>query len=142
MDERLVEEAIVVAVGEGPEGRVDLLLVAGEGCEACSARLICRPDDGDKRRLRLRSPRPLQPGDRVQVEVGGGRVLAAAGLLYGLPLAGFLAGLLLAWRLLPPTAAREALAFLAGLAGVALGWGWARLRLRDAGDDWLGARVL
>lgn len=140
--ERLVEEAVVVAVDDGPPGWVDLQLLAGEGCEECAARLICRPDDGDRRRLRLPLDRPLALGDRVRVEVGGARVLAASAWLYGLPLAGFVAGVLGAWALLSPTAAREALAFAAGLAGVALGWGIARWRFRGEDDGWLGARLL
>lgn len=140
--ERLVEEAVVVAVDSGPPAMVDLQILAGEGCEECAARLICKPEDGELRRLRLPADRPLTPGDRVRVEVSGARVLGASLWLYGLPLLGLVGGILLAWLLLPPAAAREALAFLAGLAGVALGWGLARWRLRGAGDNWLGARLL
>jgi len=140
--ERLVEDAVVLGWDAGPPATAELRLVAGEGCEECAARLICRPEDGERRRLRLLSPEPLATGARVRVEVGGGRALAASLWLYGGPLAGFVAGTLAGWALLPATPARERLAFAAGLAGVALAWGLARLHLRRAGDDWLVARLL
>ena len=68
----------------------------------------------------------LRVGDRVRLELAGESVLRAAGLVYGLPLAGALAGAGLAWW----SGAGDAGAALAALAGGVAGIATGRRRLR------------
>ena len=102
-------------------------------CSACGGGRGCAlrwlsPAQG---RLEVPAPsggdRPLAPGDAVVVEVAEGEVLRAAALAYLPPLAGLLAGAVLARAVLP---AAEAAALLLGVAGLAAGWGLSRAWLR------------
>ena len=68
----------------------------------------------------------LRVGDRVRLELAGESVLRAAGLVYGLPLGGALAGAGLAWW----SGAGDAGAALAALAGGMAGIATGRRRLR------------
>ena len=68
----------------------------------------------------------LRVGDRVRLELAGESVLRAAGLVYGLPLGGALAGAGLAWWSGAGDAGAALAALAGGLAGIATG----RRRLR------------
>jgi sigma-E factor negative regulatory protein RseC len=79
----------------------EVRLVSSDHCETCGAKELCRTgSDDDARSLTVATLPGLLPGDRVQIEVSGGSLLLASGLLYGVPLlllvAGILAGSLLA----------------------------------------------
>ena len=67
----------------------------------------------------------VRAGDRVRLELAGDSVLRAAGLVYGLPLSGALAGAALAWW----SGAGDAAAALAALAGAVVGVATGRRRL-------------
>jgi positive regulator of sigma E activity len=71
--------------------------------------------------------RPLAPGDGVVVEVAEGELLRAAALAYVPPLAGLLAGAVLATTVLPGA---ELAALLLAVAGLTAGWGLSRAWLR------------
>lgn len=68
----------------------------------------------------------IHVGDRVRLELAGDNVLRAAGLVYGLPLGGALAGAALAWW----SGAGDAAAAVAALAGALAGVATGRRRLR------------
>jgi sigma-E factor negative regulatory protein RseC len=68
----------------------------------------------------------LQVGDRVQIELRADNVLRGAGLVYGLPLGGALAGAALAWW----SGGGDAVAALAAAAGALAGVAAAHWRLR------------
>jgi sigma-E factor negative regulatory protein RseC len=85
------------------EGRVlrvdgataEVLLESGDHCEACGAKDLCRTNSDDRTRSLTVAALPgLQAGDKVQIEVSGGSLLMASGLLYGLPLLLLVAGIL------------------------------------------------
>lgn len=140
-EERLEEQGLVLEALPGMPRRYRVQLQAGPACEECSARVLCLPEDGDRRVLEASSElEGLQPGDLVRVQVDGSRVLQASLLLYGVPLASFLLGLLLGWPLLAGPH-RELLAFAAGALAASLAWFGLRpwMQRREAGL--LAARI-
>lgn len=70
---------------------------------------------------------PLRPGDGVIIDVDDGELLRAAALAYVPPLAGLLAGPVVAAMLQPGS---EPVALTGALVGLAAGWGAARAWLR------------
>jgi sigma-E factor negative regulatory protein RseC len=70
---------------------------------------------------------PLRPGDGVIIEVDDGELLRTAALAYVPPLAGLLAGPVVAAMLRPGS---EPVALAGALVGLAAGWGAARAWLR------------
>ncbi|MDZ4159025.1 MAG: SoxR reducing system RseC family protein [Anaerolineaceae bacterium] len=88
--EEFLEEGIVEKV------EADFALIRlgeSKSCETCGARMVCSPGGSGSRSLLARAPIGVQPGDRVQVLVTGRSVLAAASLLYGVPLLLFVGGI-------------------------------------------------
>ena len=84
----------------------------GHDCENCG---VC----GDRRELTVLAGNPLRavPGDLVTVETGTGKIVLAAALVYALPLAVMLAGIILAVLL----QFGEGTQALLGVGGLALG---------------------
>lgn len=72
-----------------------VLLLPWSGCSECSVRELCKTGSDQRRSLKVKNARGARPGDRVKIEVTGGSLLSAAGLVYGVPLALLLAGVLL-----------------------------------------------
>lgn len=101
-------------------------------CERCASGKGCGAGllagDAAPRRVDALVARQLElrVGDRVRLELAGESVLRAAGLVYGLPLGGALAGAGLAWW----SGAGDAGAALAALAGGMAGIATGRRRLR------------
>ncbi len=139
-----VEEGVVLEVETGPPARIRVKLSAGPGCEECGARLICRPEDPERRSLWVRVDGPLPAvGSPVRLAVEGSRLLLASSWAYGLPLLGLCAGVGLGWWVGADWPARELWAFLAGLLGAALPWSLLGLRSRQRPqEEWLAARLL
>lgn len=107
---------------------------ASASCPACAARGGCLLQRlAGRRHSRLEVPAfaadgvRLVPGLRVTVEVEDGELLGAAARTYLPPLAGLLAGPLLAGA---PARGGELAVLLSALAGVLLGWALARVWLR------------
>jgi sigma-E factor negative regulatory protein RseC len=125
--EVLYEEGVVIGLdrptAQGP-ARARVQLAAGDHCEACPSRGICRPErDPEARVLDVVDPVGVAVGDRVRVAVPGGAVLRASFLVYGLPLVLLLAGVVLGMRIWPADdAMRDLWSFLlgAGLAAVGM----------------------
>lgn len=96
---------------------------AGKGCGAG----FVAGDPGPRRVDALVASRlELQVGDRVRLELTADNVLRAAGLVYGLPLCGALAGAAVAWWFGAGDTGAALTATTGGLAGIVAG----RLRLR------------
>lgn len=123
LNEVLYEEGIVVGLAgttAGGSARVRVQLAAGDHCEACPSRGLCRPErDPEARVLEVADPVGVALGDRVRVAVPGGAVLRASFLVYGLPLLLLLLGVAAGFRIWPADAAmRDLWSFLLG-AGLA-----------------------
>jgi sigma-E factor negative regulatory protein RseC len=103
-------------------------------CERCASGKGCGAGllagDAAPRRVEALIARQLDlhVGDRVRLELAGDNVLRAAGLVYGLPLGGALAGAGLAWW----SGAGDAAAALAATVGALSGIATGRRRLRRA----------
>ena len=115
--------------------RAQLTCEAAEGaCSACAGGRGCALKRlAGRGTVRLDVPRRdvggvlLEPGARVTVEVGDGEMLVSAARAYLPPLGGVLALPLLtraAWG------AGDGVALFAAVAGLLLGWAWARAWLR------------
>lgn len=107
---------------------------ASASCPACAARGGCALQRlAGRRHSRLEVPalaangQRLEPGLRVTVEVEDGELLGAAARTYLPPLAGLLAGPLLAGA---ASGAGELAVLVSALSGVLLGWTVARVWLR------------
>jgi len=124
--ETLLEEGEVLAVHSASHdapARVSVRLIAGDHCEGCAAKSMCKSEQGDRRIMEAIDPLGVAVGDRVQVSVPGEAVLKASFLVYGLPLLLLLAGVWLGsliWA--PENEYRDLWSFLlgAGLAAAAL----------------------
>ena len=99
---------------------------AGKGC---GAGLIGGGDAPRRVDALVAADLDLRAGDDVLLELSPDRLLHAAWLAYGLPLAGAIAGAALAWF----AGAGDPGAAATALGGAALGVGLARLRLRRSG---------
>lgn len=89
----------------------------GEGCGAgVFGRLFSRRET----RVMLPASLAVACGDWVRVGLESRRLAAAAGVYYGLPLIGFLAGAIAAHVMMPSSAIRDPVALAAGLAGFLL----------------------
>lgn len=116
-DRRYANAVVLARVGQ----KVELAVTRQNVCSACSQSKGCgsRQDTGRMQRIWLDTDIPLKTGETVAVAMPDQDVWHAAVLMYGLPLAGFVAGLLLgAMR-------SEVAAMLGALAGLIAGFGLA-----------------
>lgn len=67
-------------------------------CHNCGAKMLCRPNGSGKRILRISNTINANIGDQVLIEQIGANQLKLTLIQYGLPLIGFLAGVLLTGR--------------------------------------------
>lgn len=75
-----------------------LVLMRGRpstGCHGCG---VCRPGRNGAPVLEASNPEGAAVGQKVTVEIRDGEGLVLAGILYGIPLAGFLLGVVLSSR--------------------------------------------
>lgn len=103
--------------------RLTLVFSAPESCERCArgegcgAGVFGRLFGRRETRVRLPASLAVADGEWVRVGLDPRQLAMAAGLHYGLPLAGFLAGAVLGHVMLPGSAIRDLVALAAGLAG-------------------------
>lgn len=99
-------------------GRVELAVAPRHACMACAEKASCTSKDAPQkaRMIWLASELALTPGQKLAVEVPQDQVLRSALWVYGVPLAGFIAGLLMG------SLAGEKMALLGALTGLALGF--------------------
>ena len=69
-------------------------LEENEACKGCGARALCTPGDS-KKKLRVLNSIEAEVGDGVLLELDHSQQLKMAAMHYGLPLVGFVAGVLL-----------------------------------------------
>ena len=119
---KMIEHVGTVVALEGDQAVVELR--SGESCEAgplvgrlgaCGCCAGARPE----RRLRVERA-GLEAGDTVRVSVPAYAGYVRAAAVYGLPLAGFVAGLIVGGRFEPPGGANGTATIVGGLAGLAV----------------------
>ncbi len=120
------EKATVVEVGRE---QVSFRVTGGDACEVCDLSEQCYRDGGllriSREKLNGLDPGDLSPGRLVKLLMEQTSLLGLTGVVYGLPMALFIAGLLLGFFLLFPDAgeaARALGAFGTGVVLVALSW--------------------
>lgn len=111
-DELLVEEGIVLSASEG---FVEVSLTKSDNCDSCSAKIICKPGDSEKKVLKVIDPFGVLPGDVVKISIQGSDVLKASLILYGLPLVILIAGIFSGLSLFSGYEQQELFSFLFGL---------------------------
>ncbi len=111
MNQTVVDTGYVVEI----KGHQATVLCLHNTCNECGARLFCRPNGSTEQRLVAHNPVGARVGDRVEVTMNGSSLLRLSLLQYGLPLVGFLAGILLFDFLpLPPGAVSHELTMFGG----------------------------
>ena len=99
------------------EQTVELELEQSSGCSTCGIKVLCYPGKKVSRKLILPNPGGLLHGQVVQVEENGRATLKLALFQYGIPLLGFIVGILSVYF----TRRGEIQATLGGLIGLGLG---------------------
>ena len=120
MHEELIEEGIVL---KSNDGIAEIALLENDNCEECSAKLFCKPQEGETKILTVSDPLGSLPGDEVRISVEGGAVLKATLLLYGLPLLLLILGILLGMNLFTYSKLPELYSFFFGLSLTAVYFG-------------------
>jgi sigma-E factor negative regulatory protein RseC len=91
-------------------------------CDSCNARIICVPDKAGKRILKAINPLNAKVGSRVVVSETSTFLLKLSFLQYGIPLIGFLMGIILCYILdiSSDLIANELIWFAGGVVGLAI----------------------
>lgn len=110
--EELIEEGIVLNVNNGI---AEISIIEKGECSECSAKVYCTPAEANKKKLKVKDPFGVKPGDRVKVSLKGSNLLIASLLLYGLPLIIFLAALLISLSFFTANKNKELISFTIGL---------------------------
>jgi len=97
-------------------------IVPHDACNSCGARVLCKPGQDGKQTLLASNPDQLPVGTQVVVRETGHLLLKVAVTQYGLPLAGFIIGLLIAilFRLSWTGIPAEVVQFGCGILGLML----------------------
>lgn len=113
--------ASAVVLANAP-GRVQLAVTRQSACKACAEKSQCgsRQESTRPQRIWLASSMPLILGQTVAVSMPENALLRAALLMYGLPLTGFMLGLL------SGTAFGDIAALLCAVTGLACGFATVR----------------
>ncbi len=109
----MIEEEGIVAEIEGDIAKV--AIVKKSACEQCQVSGVCHPGDQDF--LEAANPLGAKKGQKVKVVVAAQVYLKASIILYGIPMAAFIAGAIIAKNLavkLGSEANSDLWAFLAG----------------------------
>ena len=81
--EELIEEGIVL---EAKDGYANIAIIDKENCEDCSAKLFCKPGDGNVKTVDAVDALGAKPGDEVKISIRGKSLFNVSLLLYGFPL--------------------------------------------------------
>jgi sigma-E factor negative regulatory protein RseC len=90
--EELYEDGIVK---ESQNGIATILISDSNNCEECSAKLYCKPGSSNERSLVVKDPFGIKVGDKVKVMIKGSKLIRASFMIYGIPLALLLLGLII-----------------------------------------------
>lgn len=93
--EELTEEGIVK---ESKNGIATIVISNSDQCDECSAKLYCKPGNSNERSLIVKDPFGTTAGDRVLVSINGSKILGISFLIYGIPLALLLAGIIIGMK--------------------------------------------
>lgn len=115
--EELVEEGIVV---KAENGEIDIELIRSDECSHCSAKLICKPKDGNSNLLRIRDSAQVKTGDKVRIAVKGSALFKASLFLYGLPLILLIAVIFVGMSIFDKSSMMELLSFALSLVVLAV----------------------
>jgi len=116
--EDIYEEGIVI---RSSEGTATVMVMDGESCHECGAKMFCSAADGKENTVTVRDPLGAHAGDTVRFVIRGEIMFKAAALLYGIPLVLILGGILTGMYLFDPgLMPRELWAFLLGLSAAGL----------------------
>jgi sigma-E factor negative regulatory protein RseC len=91
----MIEEEGIVVETEGETAKVSILKKSA--CEQCSSAGVCHP--GDREFMEVVNPLGAKKGDKVKVVVAPQLYLKASIILYGIPVASFVAAAILAKNL-------------------------------------------
>lgn len=122
----MIEEEGIVAEVEGDIARVSIL--AKSACEKCSASGVCHP--GEQEYLEASNPLGAKKGQRVKVVLAPQVYLKASIILYGIPMAVFVAAAILGKNLglqYGTEANSDLWAFISGMACMAVSFLFIRM---------------
>ncbi len=109
---------------KGDKAVVEFRLMCGADCACCPMGRLFGGKSGDLCEMEAENGAGAQPGDTVRAEISPGESFSAYALAYGVPLAGFLAGVIAGAALARSLKRNETLFIgLLGLAGLAAGFG-------------------
>ncbi|MDT8324622.1 MAG: SoxR reducing system RseC family protein [Bacteroidota bacterium] len=111
--EDIYEEGIVL---NSVDGTATVMVMDSESCHECGARMFCSAADGRENTVTVHDPFGAHAGDAVRFVIRGEIMFKAAALLYGIPLALILGGVLVGMYMFDPgLMPRELWSFLLGL---------------------------
>ncbi len=88
--EDIYEEGIVTAT---ERGSATVAILKSDSCEECSAKIFCGVGEKNENSVEACDPFGVHVGDSVRILIRGESLLAASGLLYGIPLVLIIAGI-------------------------------------------------
>ncbi len=116
------------------EGEIAHILVkTGDQCISCGAKKLCSPMSIEERIIIAGNSVGASVNETVHVEETGSITLIIGLLQYGLPLIGFIAGILICYWVFPEFnfLPIEIVQFIAGLIGVVIGGVFARYKIEQ-----------
>lgn len=116
--EDIYEEGIVL---RSADGTATVMVMDSDSCHECGAKVFCSAADGKENTVTVHDPLGAHAGDTVRFVIRGEIMFKAAALLYGIPLALLLGGILAGMYLFDPgLMPRELWSFLLGVSATAL----------------------
>jgi positive regulator of sigma E activity len=98
--EDMYEDGIVTATGSG---NATVTVMKSDNCGECRAKIICGIGEGtNENSVEVTDPFGVRIGDSVRIVIRGESLFAASGLLYGIPLLLFIAGMLFGFYVYEP----------------------------------------
>ena len=81
------------------ENEVTIELNPNDACESCGARVVCSPNSNGKRIIKAENTIDAKIGQKVKIDENSETTLKITSFQYGLPLVGFIFGLLVSYFL-------------------------------------------
>lgn len=110
--EEIIEKGIVVTADNG---YADIALLGGDNCGECSAKLFCKPSEGEQKILQVVDSYKTEPGDEVSISVSGSSIFKVSFFLYGLPLIIIIASVIAGVEYFKETTQPELYSFLVSI---------------------------
>jgi positive regulator of sigma E activity len=135
MESRKTEQEIGIVTAI-EDGQAWVEIVPQPACETCGAKIFCTPDLTGKRKLKVLNSIEAKVGQQVAIAESSKFLLYLSFLQYGLPLIGFLSGILItslfsiSFTFIP----NELFLFSGGLAGLALCAVWGHFQVKKLAE--------